>query len=161
MQRKNRILKRRGMAMIMAIIMILVLGGIMAAVISMTSQTTKRTTDVYLHEQAILLTRSATEYAMLAVSGHNHNPVAAGGTNNCINTINAQYPSAANPMFDITVNLQYIGFGSVTGACNDFITDVQTPDSNGSILMDVIVTSSPDLNLTEPIRYHRRTMQKM
>lgn len=153
--------------MIMAIIMILVLGGIMAAVISMTSQTTKRTTDVYLHEQAVLLTRSATEYAMLAVSGHDHVTL-----NNCINRIDAQYPAAgAGAMFDINITLQYIGFGSTTGndaigginetACSDFIDVIQTPDSNGSILMDVIVTSSPNLNLTEPIRYHRRTMQKM
>lgn len=156
MQRKDRILKRRGMAMIMAIIMILVLGGIMAAVISMTSQSNKRTTDVYLHEQAIFLTRSATEYAMLAVSGHNHVAL-----DNCINRIDAQYPDAANPMFDINITLQYIGFGALTGACNDFIPTIQTPDSNGSILMDVVVSSSPELNLTEPIRYHRRTIQKM
>lgn len=165
MQRKNRILKRRGMAMIMAIYMILIVGGIMAAVISMTSQSNKRTTDVYLHEQAMLLTRSATEYAMLAVSGHNHRPVADGGTNDCINRIDAQYPEAgANAMLDINITLRYIGFGTVgvaAGDCEDFIGTIQTPDSNGSILMDVVVTSNPGLNLTEPIRYHRRTLQKM
>lgn len=159
MQRKNRILKRRGMAMIMAIFMILILGGIMAIVITMTTQTTRRTTDIYLHEQAIALTRSSTEYALLAVSGHNHNTL-----QNCINRIDAQYPSATEPMFDINITLRYIGFGGaggLTGDCNHYIASIQTPESNGSILMDVTVTSNDFLNLDEPIRYHRRTLQKM
>lgn len=160
MQRKNRILKRRGMAMIMAIYMILILGGIMAVVLNLTSETNKRTSDVYLHEQAIFLTRSATEYAMLAVSGHNHVAL-----NNCINRIDAQYPSSASPMFDISITLRYIGLGQVNAAddaqCVDFIRDISTSESNGSILMDVFVTSNASLGLNEPIRYHRRTLQKM
>ncbi|MDP1615152.1 MAG: hypothetical protein Q8L68_05080 [Methylococcales bacterium] len=157
MQRKNRILKRPGMAMIMAIFFIIIIGGIMAIVINLTSQTSQRTTNVYLHEQAVALTRSATEYALLAVSGHNHNQL-----QNCINRIDAQYPSAANPMFDINISLSYIGFGGLTGTCDDYIATIQTPESNGSILMDVVVTTNTDSNIsTEPIRYHRRTLQKM
>lgn len=154
MQRENRILNRRGMAMIMAIFMILVLGGIMAIVITLTATTTQRTTNLYLHEQAVALSRSATEYALLAVSGHDHNTL-----QNCINRIDAQYPDETNPMFDINISLRYIGFGGLTGSCDDYIGAIQTPESNGSILMDVVVT---DHNLsTEPIRYHRRTLQKM
>lgn len=151
--------------MIMAIYMILILGGILAVVISLTGETNKRTDDLYLHEQAIFLTRSATEYAMLAVSGHNYRPVAQGGTNDCINQINATYPTAVNPMFNINITLRYIGLGQVNpandAACVDFIKDIDTSESNGSILMDVTVTSDPSLGLTEPIRYHRRTLQKM
>ena len=166
MQRKNRILKRRGMAMIMAIFMILIIGGIMAIVISMTADTSKRTTNIYLHEQAIELTRSATEYALLAVSGHDH-----AALNNCINQIDMIYPDTTNPMFDISITLNYIGFGGPAGndaigganeaACSDYIDIIQTPESNGSILMDVTVRSDPGLNLDEPIVYHRRTLQKM
>lgn len=156
MQRKNRILKRRGMAMIMAIFFIISIAVIMAIVMKLTATTTKKTEDIYLHEQALALTRSATEYALLAVSGHNHKAL-----NNCINQIDAQYPSAANPIFDINITLRYIGFGSLTGACTDYITTIQTPESNGSILMDVTVTSNPNLGISEEIRYFRRTMQKL
>lgn len=155
MQRKNNLLEnRKGMAMLMAIFMILILGGIMAIVITMTSNTSKRTQDQYLHEQALLLTRSATEYALLAVSGHEYN-----ATNGCINTINMQYPNAgATAMFDINITLSYVGFNGLAG-CNQYIATVTAPESNGTILMDVVVT---DHNLTtEPIRYHRRTLQKM
>jgi len=156
MQRKNYILKRRGMAMIMAIFFLVIISVIMAAVLNMTATTTKKTENIYLHEQALALTRSTTEYALLAVSGHDHV-----GLNNCINRIDAQYPNATNPMFDINITLRYIGFGGITGTCDDYISTIQTPDSNGSILMDVVVSSSPDLNLSEDIRYFRRTMQKM
>ncbi|MBV5320070.1 MAG: type II secretion system protein [Sulfuricurvum sp.] len=160
MQRKNRILKRRGMAMIMAIFFIVIIAVIMAVIMQLTATTTKKTENLYLHEQALGLTRSATEYALLAVSGHNHNAL-----QNCINRIDAQYPSATNPIFDINITLRYVGFGNINiandGQCVDYIRNIQTPESNGSILMDVVVTSSPDLNLSEEIRYFRRTMQKM
>jgi hypothetical protein len=156
MQRKNRILKRRGMAMIMAIFFILIISGIMATVIYLTATTTKKTEDLYLHEQAVALTRSATEYALLAVSGHNSTAL-----QNCINHIDAQYPSDTNPIFDINITLRYIGFGGLTGTCDDYIATIQTPESNGSILMDVTVTSNSNINMNEPIRYHRRTLQKM
>ena len=70
MQRKNNILKssRNGIAMIMAITVILIVATIMALSIAMTAQTTKRTTDIYIYEQAVLLSKSATEYALLKIA---------------------------------------------------------------------------------------------
>lgn len=166
MQRKNYLLnKRSGFAMIMAIFLMVLIGGMMAASISMASVSTNRTQDDYLHEQAQLLARSATEYAILAISGHEVNT-----TNGCINTINMVYPNAVNPMFDIRINMQYIIFYDVGGVSTAYanctaITGTggiaQTPESNGTVLMDVNVTSNPGLNLNEPIRYFRRTLQKL
>lgn len=143
------------MAMIMAIFLLVVLGTIMGVSLSLTGITTARTNDNYLHEQALLLTSSATEYAILALSGHN--PV----TNGCINNINAQYPSAgAAAMFDINVTMHYVGYSTILG-CNNYIADIDTAETNGTILMDVVVTSNANLGLDEPIRYHRRTLQKL
>ncbi|MEA2112120.1 MAG: type II secretion system protein [Campylobacterota bacterium] len=159
MQRKNNFLKKRsGFAMLMAIFVIVIIGTLMGLMISMSTQSLKRTTNVYLNEQAVLLAKSATEYAMLAVSGYDR--VA---NNGCINTINATYPSAASPVFNINVNLRYIGFGAApfSAGCNDYISNINTPESNGTILMDVTVTSDPSLNIGETIRYHRRTLQKL
>lgn len=159
MQRKNHILRRRGFAMIMAIMLLIIISTIMAVSISMSTTTTARTTNEYLHEQAMLLTSSATEYAVLAISGHDHI-----GRNNCINEINAVYPDANNPMFDINITMKYIGFGGIgvnADDCADYVGTIATPETNGTVLMDVTVTSNAALNLTEPIRYERRTLQKL
>ncbi len=147
-------IKRRGIAMIMAIAVIVILGTIMALTLALSSDTTKRTVDNYIHEQAILLTRSATELAILEISGTSL-------ANFCnLTTLNAVYPSDdSNKIFDINTSIHYIGFNCSTNA--DYIASINTPESNGTILIDVIVTSSDDLGLTEPIRYHRRTLQKL
>lgn len=143
------------MAMIMAIFLLVVLGTLMGLSLSLTGTTSARTKDNYLHEQALLLTSSATEYAILALSGHD--TVGDG----CINNINAQYPAAgAAAMFDINITMHYVGYNSIAG-CNNYIDDIDTHETNGTILMDVSVNSNPNLGLDEPIRYHRRTLQKL
>lgn len=142
--------------MLMAISAIVVLGTIMALSLAFSSQSAKQTLNDYLHEQAILLTRSAMEYTLLELSGTERN------TTSCTNAINTQYAPDGAAMFDINISIQYIGFGGATGwPCNNFIPTINTPESNGTILLDVIVQSSPDLNISEPIRYHRRTLQKL
>ena len=150
-------MKRSGFAMLMAIALLIIIATIMAISLSMSTTTTQRTTNEYLHEQAILLTSSATEYAVLAISGHDRV-----GNNNCINSINAVYPNVTNPMFDINITIGYVGFDSIgvaEGDCTDYIDTILTPETNGTVLMDVVVT---DHNLSsEPIRYHRRTLQKL
>jgi hypothetical protein len=161
MQRKNHILRRSGFAMIMAIMLLVIISTIMAVSISMSTTTTAKTTNEYLHEQAMLLTSSATEYAVLAISGHDRI-----GHNNCINSINAVYPSALNPMFDVNITMQYVGFGGIgvnVDDCIDYpgLGSIATSETNGTVLMDVTVTSSDALNLDEPIRYERRTLQKL
>jgi type II secretory pathway pseudopilin PulG len=156
MQRKNHILKQRsGFAMIMAIALLVVISTIMAVSISMSTTTTARTTNEYLHEQAMLLASSATEYAILAISGHNRI-----ANDNCINEINAVYPNADNPMFDIKITMGYVGLNAGAG-CSQYIATIATPETNGTVIMDVTVTSNAALNLTEPIRYERRTLQKL
>lgn len=142
--------------MLMAIMLLIVIATIMAVSLSMSTTTAQRTTNEYLHEQAILLTSSATEYAVLAISGHTIN-----ATNGCINTINAIYPNLDKPtMFDINVTIQYVN--GIAG-CNQYVAAPSATllaiDTNGTVLMDVVVT---DHNLSnEPIRYHRRTLQKL
>lgn len=130
--------------------LLIVIATIMAVSLSMSTTTAQRTTNEYLHEQAILLTSSATEYAVLAISGHTINTA-----NGCINSINALYPNATTPMFDINVSIQYV---NGTTGCNQYAV-LSTPETMGTVLMDVVVT---DHNISnEPIRYHRRTLQKL
>lgn len=163
MQRKNHILKnsRSGIAMIMAIAVIIILATIMALSLQITAQTSKQTINDYLHEQAILLTRSATEYTLLRISAQDRN------TSGCLTTLNGTYAPDGNTMFDMNISIRYIGLsgGSGVNECSvsqSYIlnADVDDPNSKGSILLDVVVTADPSLT-TEPIRYHRRTLQKL
>ena len=144
--------------MIIAIAFLLLTAVLMVIMINMTAQTTKRTGDIYFQEQAHLLAKSATEFALLAISGHNR----AGG--NCLTSINAEYPAAgAGSIFDINTTIRYIGLASLGGTCDgtdSLIDTISTPESNGTIIVDTYVTTSANVNLTEPIRFHRRTMQK-
>ncbi|RUM64621.1 MAG: hypothetical protein DSZ03_04040 [Sulfurimonas sp.] len=161
---KNLHVKQRsGFAMLMAIFVIVIVGTLMALMISMSATSLKRTTNLYLHEQAVLLARSATEYAILAISGTDR-------TAGCLTNINTAYdPSGAgNNMFTITTTIRYIGLsgGNAANECTvaeNFIpnANVTAPESKGSALIDVVVTSDPTLGLNETIRYHRRTLQKL
>ena len=148
MQRKKHLLKSRdAFAMIMAIAVIVILTSIMALSISLTSQTTKRTTDIYIHEQAILLSKSASEYALLQIS---QNPPCS------IPSI-----SFTDEYYNIEVNLSYIYTDPSPCALANKYFDINTSESNGSVLMDVAV-SVTDTNITsEPIRYFRRSIQKL
>lgn len=143
--------------MLLAIAFLLITAVLMAIMVNMTAQTTKRTGDIFFQEQAHLLAKSATEFTLLAISGHNR----AGG--NCLRKVNVQYPSAAAPIFDINTTIRYIGLAGLGGTCDgadSFIDNIVTPESNGTILIDTYVTTSSAVNLTEPVRFHRRTMQK-
>ena len=161
MQRKNYILKtnphknrsgflkkRSGFAMIMAIIVIVVISGIMALSLSLTAETTKRTVDLYLYEQAILYSKSAAELALLDIA-----------KNGCTDNFNISFPET-DPIYDANVTMRYV-YNSTVGTCTDYF-NITTPEQNGSVLMDITVSVRADANVaTEPIRYFRRSIQKL
>ena len=147
---------RKGFSMITAIVFMILVATLGALALSLSTTTVKQTGDLYLREQAELLVQSATEYALLAISGHEIN-----STNGCLNTINARYEN----IFDINISIYYLGRGLPNG-CRDFSGTIGTPpeintsDSNVTVMIDTIV-SIPNRNVTtEPIRLHRRTIQK-
>jgi len=156
MQRKNSILKtsnykgRNGMAMIMAIAVIVVVATIMALSLSLATQTTKRTTDLYLYEQAAILSHSAAELALLRISQ------AAPCT---LTSINFSDP-ITNPIYDINVTLRYVYTAPSPCAVGDAYFNTDTNETNGTVLMDISVSTIPGIT-TEPIRYFRRTIQKL
>ncbi len=160
MQRKNSILKisshkasqRTGMAMIMAIAVIVIVATILSLSLMLTTHTTKKTTDLYLYEQAALLSHSASEYAMLRLSQANPCSIAA---------LNYSY----NNIYDINTSMFYI---SVAGTpCDTNSTAIGRnrgttawTASDGTVILDVTVQTKPDIT-TEPVRYFRRTIQKL
>lgn len=121
--------------------------------LSLSTQSTKQTADIYIKNQAELLLRSGTEYALLAMSGHDYK------NDGCLNQVNMTY----NNMFDINVSIMYIGNGLSGTNCTQLGSDITTPDSNRTVIIDTIVSTKPDLTpntIPEQIRLHRRTIQK-
>ncbi len=138
---------RKGFSLLTAIIFLVMIATISAISISFSTQTVKQTTDIYLKNQAELLIRSATEFALLAMSGHNY-------SNSCLNDINMTYSN----QFDINVSIMYIGKGLPSG-CQTLDNNISTADSNRTVIIDTFVSTKADIT-TEPIRLHRRTIQK-
>jgi len=162
MQNKSRILKHNGFALIAAVFLMLFISILLLKMLSYSTDTSARTTNQYLYEQAVLLAYNATEYAMLQISEDDRS---AG----CTSAINTVYPSSGPTMFNINVSVQYSWESTTapttTGCTNTpFIAsgiNVVTPEQNGTAIIDVIVSSNSSLNLDEPIRFHRRTLQKL
>jgi hypothetical protein len=156
MQRKNNFLKnsshqiyRDGIAMIMAISVIVIIGTILALSLSFSSKSLKNTTDIYLYEQAQLLSKSATEYALLKIAQDGP----------CSHTDDLNF--VQDDIFDINISLHYIYTSPSPCTTEQTYTTVTTPEQNGSVLMDVWV-SVPDQNISpDQMHYFRRTLQKL
>ncbi len=138
--------------MLTAIIFILLVGLLLAFAINSLTTSVKRTTDIYTIEQAQILAKSGTEYAILAAQGHNF-------TSGCLQHININYQNT----YDINITIHYIGKGFPAG-CGPYIlsNSLQTKDSNGTAIIDTVVSLKPSLQTDEThISYARRTIQKL
>ncbi|WP_373033619.1 hypothetical protein [Sulfurovum sp.] len=177
MQRKSSFLNskkrqtRNGFAMIMAIFFMIIMATLLSYMLTSTTETAKRTTNDYVLEQEQLLAKSAVEYAILRVSAFDRS--GADGINGtaddiCLPGFTARYPETDPKLFDITVTINYFGFGDgcaplfpVAPAIGS-IGSIATPESNGSMLIDVYIENDAvGLTLSEPVRFHRRTLQKL
>ncbi len=153
MQRKNYILnsrssKRGGFAMIMALSVIVIVATIMALSLSLTTQTTKKTTDLYLYEQAVLLSKSAAEYALLRI--------AQDGPCTHVNDL-----SFTEGLYQIDIQVLYVYTTDCAIAADNYFpagTIIRTAQQSGSILLDVTVSTTAG---TEPITFFRRSIQKL
>ena len=148
---------RRGFSLITAIIILVTVSTLMTLMIGLSSSSVKTTLDVYLKEQAQLLARSATEYTLLAISGHNN------VNDGCIENINIGYPQGnANRTHDINISIWYMGRGISTVNCANVIANnLSTDESNITVIIDTVVSvNQVNTGITEPIRVHRRTIQK-
>lgn len=153
--------KRRGFAMIMAIFFMILIATLLSYMLAGSAETAERTTTVYVDEQAQLLAKSAVEYALLRVSGFNRDTDGDGVDDACLQNLSFTYPEAANPILDITIEINYHGLNIAGCTGNGTVSTLATAASAGTMLIDVYVTSDASLHLNEPIRYHRRTLQKL
>ncbi len=144
---------RKGFSLLTAVVFLVVIATISMLALSLSTESAKSTTDGYLKAQAELLAKSGTEFALLAMSGHDYI------NHGCLNSIDIKYPvNTTNYTHDINITIHYIGNGLPAG-CNTYANNIATPDSNRTVIIDTIVTTNPTIT-TEQIRLHRRTIQK-
>lgn len=144
---------KNGFGMLMAIFFILLVSGIGIFGLSLASTGAKNSADSYLKEQAQILAQGATEYAMLRLLKHDFN-------SGCLNFINTAFtpPNETKKMFDINIKFKFFGhIGKCIGA------KLHTEQSFGSVLVDVevIYSKSEDDMQIYPIRFFKRTLQKL
>lgn len=152
MQRKSRILnssKKPAFVMILSISIMVVVATILALSLSLTNQTTKQTNDLYLYEQATLMSKSAAEYALLKIS---ENPLCS------VTHLNF----TQDTIYKINIDMKYVY--SAPSPCSDTeyeYFNITTAESSGIVLMDITVTIDDTNIVSEPIRVFRRSLQKL
>ena len=145
--------QRKAFSMLTAIFVILIMASVGAMVMSLSGKMVKETTTQFQREQAMLLAKSYTEYAIMAVMAN------GGRANNCLNTISAN--NILNN-YTVNINIAYIGDNTTLGAtnCTNILSStVNTSQSPLNIIVDAYV-SYPDDN-GQNITYHRRSLQKI
>ncbi len=168
-------------SMITAIFVIVIMAGLLALVSSLSGKIVKETTAQYRKEQAALLAKSYTEFAILAIQGSNM------GTNPCLRTITADINSldgatntngvADGEGYHVEVKMQYIGLRNTGISCNavssghgslghQTTATTATTSNDVSVTVDVYVQYH-DLGMIDSgdtgtwVTHHRRTLQKL
>ena len=143
--------QRKAFSMLTTIFVIVIMASVGAMVMSLSGKMVESTTTQFQREQSMLLAKSYTEYAIMAVMTNGDR------TANCLNIIKGVF----NP-YTITVNISYIGDNTIltgTNCSNVLSNTVITPESPLNIIVDTYV-SYPNEN-DQNITYHKRTLQKI
>ena len=160
---------RKAFSMLTAIFVIVIMGAVAAMVMSTSGKMVKTTTAQFQREQSMLLAKSYTEYAIMAVMSNDR-----AGTGQCIDQINSV--DVLRPFnkggYNVNVQIAYISNGAIpatdnindVNGCGRIFSDASiTPESSLNIMLDVYVTyrelDNPYNN--QIISYHKRTLQKI
>lgn len=150
---------RKAFSLLTAIFIIVFMATVAAFIVNLSGKMVKETTVQFQQEQAVLLAKSYTEYAIMAVTANEHN------SSNCLNTISGAFgdDGNGNPLYSINVDISYIG-NNLDASCTRRLNTnpIVTPNSPLNIIVDVTVSY---LDLDHPdnqdLTYHRRTLQKI
>lgn len=152
---------RRGFTMVIAIFFMVLVATLGAFALNLSSATAKHTTDIFLREQAELLAQGATEIAVMNLLERKFDatttncPTAAGGDRRIFTPNPLNFLDNTNPLFTIQVEVVEF-FGDING-CG---TAISTDASKGTVILDVTVEANQNITNT-PVRFHRRTIQKL
>ena len=146
---------RRGFTLIAAIFFVVIASSICMLALSIASTSVKQNSGIYLREQSELVARAATEYAMLAIISNDFSTTCLGNQ--------SENASEDNPiagefgdLFTFKVYVKY--FGDMGICSGDAVATTGT--NQGTIMLDVFVSSKPG-KASNPINFHKRTLQKL
>jgi hypothetical protein len=146
---------RKAFSMLTAIALIVVVSSIGAFILNLSGKMVGETTAQFQREQAMLLAKSYTEYAIMAVTANEHN------SSRCLNSISGNLGG----FYRIQADISYIGRNLDTSCSRRISEDITTLKSPLSIIVDVYVSyQDPDhpAGTSAPwITYHKRTLQKI
>ncbi len=165
---------RKAFSMITAIFVMVILAAISALVLNTAGQITQNTVLQYRQEQAALLAKSYTEFAIMSILDHNKDAAAAtGAVGSCVEDISGTVDGATNG-FTVNVHIYYIGnnlpcTNGATAAAKRILNTGELITQNATagtayspdVIIDAFVSYTDPLNPTENITYHRRSLQKI
>jgi hypothetical protein len=141
MQGKGGVLKK-SFSMIITIVFIIVMSVIGVMILQFSSSSNAHVSRSFMDTRANLMLKSATEYAILALQGHDFN-------NGCLNNINL-----SDKLFNVNIKYHYFLTDCNSSSCQ--CSRIKTADTNGSVLVYVSVASK---NPNFHIRKVRFTLQ--
>jgi len=125
---------KKSFSLLYTIIFLIIMAVVGMMIMQFSASSTKHTARSFMDTKAELIARSATEFAIMAMQGHNY-------TNGKINKINLTYPG-----FNVEIRFHYFSTdcANTTAHCSK----IDTADTNMSSLIYVIVTSkNPALHI--------------
>lgn len=149
---------RKAFSMLTAIFIIVLMATVAAFIVNLSGKMVKGTTAQFQREQSMLLAKSYTEYAIMAVTANEHY------TANCLNDISGKFGDlgGGDYLYNIDVNISYIGDANLHGNCRTLSNSIVTEKSPLSIIVDVFVRHKDlDHPTGTEITYHRRSLQKI
>jgi type II secretory pathway pseudopilin PulG len=159
---------RKAFSMLTAIVVIVLMSTVAMMVMNLSGKMVKETTSQFQREQAMLLAKSYTEYAIMAVMSNDRN-----GTGNCLRDIDGQIKIdnsssatvAKGNGYRVRVRISYIGSAAEVSSCAStriLSSSVSTFKTPLNIVVDTYVDHKDPQNTTGPwITYHKRTLQKI
>jgi len=148
---------RRAFGLPQVLLIILFVGGIVSVTMRYARVNAKHYADSYTREQAELFLQSATEAALLRIGAYDRSD------GSCFNSLIVDSPDGKFRA-SVAIERYYLADGS---GCNNgvAVTPVQTPESHGMVIMQVIVdsadpTTHTTLKVGHPVRLERRSLQR-
>ena len=148
---------RRGFTLIAAIFFVVIASSICMLALSIASTSVKQNSEIYLREQSELVARAATEYAILAIISNDFSTTCLGNQSENTSEDNPITGEFGN-LFTFKVYVKY--FGDMGDACKNKDAVIVKGANQGTIMLDVFVSSKPG-KASNPINFHKRTLQKL
>ena len=164
---------QKGFSILTAIFFLVIISTLSFLGISLSSMALKQSSEIYLYEQAELLAKGATEYAIVklikelpcGVPGKSAcaTPAQSSDCTNFPTTLTGNFPNNTTPLLKYSINIRYFDTANPSLGCPAMNTTIiSTPSSRGTIMLDVVVEmATSQLQRQNPIRFYRRTLQKL